>query len=159
MARQAQFGTSAQTLPQEPPGEDRRSGRRLRRVPASNFSVRRRLMLIEDDFMLRAHLSELLASEGYLVSCAADGVEALVRLDREPTPSVIVVDIVMPKMNGVSFREVQLQSAVLRSIPTIAVTAVRGVFDLDSLGFEQVLQKPLNFDHLVEALDKLCPTS
>jgi len=116
-------------------------------------------MLVEDDFMLRAHMSELLASEGYLVSCAADGAEALDRLEREPPPVAIVLDIVMPRMNGVSFREAQLQSPTLREIPTIAVTALHGAADVRSLGFEDIIAKPVQFDRLVEALAKLCPSS
>ncbi len=125
----------------------------------NTFAVRQRLLLVEDDFMLRAHMSELLAAEGYLVSCAADGAEALARLDREPPPAAIVLDIVMPRMNGVSFREAQLQSPALRQIPTIAVTALAGAPDVRGLGFEEILQKPVQFDRLVEALAKLCPSS
>lgn len=149
----------AETVPQERARVDRRAHSRPGRLSAPNFSVRQRLMLIEDDFMLRAHLSELLAAEGYLVSCAADGAEALERLEREPTPAVIVVDIMMPKMNGVSFREAQLQSPALRDVPTIAVTAVRGMLDLDALGFDEVLQKPLDFDRLLEAIVRVSPAT
>lgn len=109
--------------------------------------------------MLRANLSELLAAEGYLVTCAADGAEALYRLEREPAPAVILVDIMMPKVDGVSFRQAQLQSPELRNIPTIAMTAARGMVVLDTLQFEDVMQKPIDFDRLVESLTKLCPTS
>lgn len=160
MARQAQqVNMPAETVPRERTAEDQRAPRGSRRVSAPTFSVRQRLMLIEDDFMLRANLAELLAAEGFLVTCAADGAEALARLEREPTPAAIVVDIMMPRMDGMSFRQAQLQSPLLRSVPTIAVTAARGLFDLDPLGFEAVLHKPLDFDSLVEALAKLCPTS
>lgn len=137
----------------------RGAGRLQSRLGPPTFAVRQRLMLVEDDFMLRAHMSELLASEGYLVSCAADGAEALARLEREPAPAAIVLDIVMPRMNGVSFREAQLQSPSLREIPTIAVTALHGAADVQSLGFEDVLAKPVQFDRLVEALARLCPSS
>jgi two-component system chemotaxis response regulator CheY len=123
------------------------------------FAVRQRLMLVEDDFMLRAHMSELLASEGYLVSCAADGAEALDRLEREPPPAAILLDMVMPRMNGVSFREAQLQSPALRDIPTIAVTALHAAADVRGLGFEDIIAKPVQFDRLVEALAKLCPST
>lgn len=140
--------------------EDLRAGARAQpRRGSTVFAMRQRLMLVEDDFMLRAHLSELLASEGYLVSCAADGAEALDRLEREPAPAAIVLDIVMPRMNGISFREAQLQSPFLRQIPTIAVTAVHGAADVRGLGFEDILPKPVPFDRLVEALAKLCPSS
>ncbi len=109
--------------------------------------------------MLRQHLAELLALEGYYVSSAADGAEALWRLEREPLPSAILLDLVLPKMNGISFREVQLDSPVLRDIPTIVMTATRGIRDLTPLGFSEILSKPVPFERLVEALTKLCPAT
>ncbi len=155
----AQPESSTASVARERAREDLRPARRSPRGAPNTFAVRQRLMLVEDDFMLRAHMSELLAAEGYLVSCAADGAEALARLDREPPPAAIVLDIVMPKMNGVSFREAQLESPALREIPTIAVTALAGAPDVRGLGFEEVLQKPVQFARLVEALAKLCPSS
>jgi len=109
--------------------------------------------------MLRQHLAELLAAEGYYVSSAADGAEALWRLEREPLPSAILLDLVLPKMNGISFREAQLQSPVLREIPTIVMSATRGVRDLGSLNFCEILPKPVPFDRLVEALARVCPSA
>ncbi len=158
MARPARI-ESSETVPRDRSREGRRPPVRPHRLSAPTFSVRHRLMLIEDDFMLRANLSELLAAEGYLVTCAADGAEALYRLEREPAPAVILVDIMMPKVDGVSFRQAQLQSPELRNIPTIAMTAARGMVVLDTLQFEDVMQKPIDFDRLVESLTKLCPTS
>jgi two-component system, OmpR family, response regulator CpxR len=116
-----------------------------------------RILLIEDDFMLRAHLAELLMSEGYQVSCAADGAEALSRLMREPLPGAIILDIVMPKLNGVSFRQRQMAMPELRAIPTIALTAIRNLPELEQLGFARVLTKPANVAGLVEALAQLHP--
>lgn len=118
--------------------------------------ARQRLLLVEDDFMLRQNLAELLALEGYYVSSAADGAEALWRLEREPLPSAILLDLVLPKMNGISFREVQLESPALRDIPTIVLTATRGVRDLAPLGFTDILAKPVTFERLIEALAKVC---
>ncbi|HXJ20570.1 MAG TPA: response regulator [Polyangia bacterium] len=114
-----------------------------------------RILLIEDDFMLRANLAELLMSEGYQVSCAADGVEALLRLVREPLPAAIILDIVLPKVNGISFRQRQMAVPELSQIPTIALTAMKNLGDLDHLGFRHVLPKPTNIDHLFEALAQL----
>jgi two-component system, OmpR family, response regulator CpxR len=118
-----------------------------------------RLLLVEDDFMLRAHLAELLMSEGYQVSCAADGAEALTRLVREPLPGAIILDIVMPKLNGVSFRERQMAEPELRRIPTIALTALRDLTDLDQLAFDRVLTKPTNVARLIQALAQLRPAT
>ncbi len=117
----------------------------------------RRLLLVEDDFALRAHLAELLMQEGFYVGCAADGAEALRRLQQEALPAVILLDIMLPRVNGVAFREAQLRSAALRSIPTVVVTSRRDIPELDELEFSAVFRKPIDFDQLVETLNELCP--
>lgn len=117
----------------------------------------RRLLLIEDDFALRAHLAELLMQEGYYVGCAADGEEAIRRLQREPLPAAILLDIMLPRVTGVAFREAQMRTAGLRSIPTIAVTSVKDIDHLQTLGFAAVLRKPIDFDALTRTLARVCP--
>jgi CheY-like chemotaxis protein len=120
---------------------------------------RGRLMVVEDDFVLRTHLAELLTSEGFEVACAADGAEALWRLEREPTPTAILLDIVLPRMDGVSFRQEQLRSPELRAIPTIAVTATRDRPELESLEFHAVIRKPTSVDQLLALLADLGPNN
>ena len=131
--------------------------------PASSTRVtvgRPRILLVEDDFTLRAYLAELLIQEGYDVVCAADGAEAIHRLQREPAPpSAILLDIMLPRMGGVSFRQVQLRSTDLRDIPTVAMTATRDAKGLNNLWFEAVLPKPLDLDRLINMLAKFCPQS
>jgi two-component system, chemotaxis family, chemotaxis protein CheY len=117
----------------------------------------RRLLLVEDDIALRAHLAELMMQEGYYVGCAADGAEALRRLQVEPLPAAILLDIMLPRVNGVVFREAQLRSPGLRGIPTVAITSMKDLVDLDSLEFAAVFKKPIDFESLVETLDDLCP--
>jgi CheY-like chemotaxis protein len=119
--------------------------------------VSRRLLVIEDDFVLRASLSELLIQEGFEVSCAADGAEGLSRLEREPLPAAIVLDVVLPRMSGLSFRQEQLRSPAFRDIPTIAYTALRNEAELGSLGFHAVISKPASFDRLCQILSSICP--
>jgi len=114
-------------------------------------------MLVEDDFILRAHLAELLMFEGYAVTCAADGAEALRRLHKEPPPSVILTDILMPRLDGIALRNALLQTSDFRDIPTIALTSLRDSGSLQSLHFSEVVKKPLDLDHLLESLAKLCP--
>jgi two-component system response regulator MprA len=116
----------------------------------------RRLLLIEDDFALRAHLAELLMQEGYYVGCAADGEEAIRRLQREPLPAAILLDIMLPRVNGVAFREAQIRTSGLRSIPTIAITSVKDI-ELEALGFAAVFKKPLDFDAFTRTLARVCP--
>lgn len=116
-----------------------------------------RLLLVEDDFILRTSLAELLAGEGYDVTCAADGVEGLNRLLHEPPPSLIVLDICMPRIDGFSFRTVQLQTSTVRDVPTIAFTSLAEP-KVESFGFDAVIPKRATFDGLLETLTALCPS-
>lgn len=123
-------------------------------------TARPRILLVEDDFTLRAYLAELLIQEGYDVVCAADGAEAVGRLQREPVPpAAILLDIMLPRMGGVSFRQVQLRSADLRDVPTVAMTGTSNAKELSKLQFDAVLRKPIDLDHLVDMLAKFCPQS
>ncbi len=115
-----------------------------------------RLMLVDDDFILRANVAELLMLEGYNVTCAADGAEALRRLEHEPLPCLILLDIMLPHMDGTTFRKRQLQSPALRDVPTIAMTATPDLGELRALGFSEILKKPVSFDRLTETIDTLC---
>jgi CheY-like chemotaxis protein len=142
-----------------PPGREAGGRSISKRTPPLEVAARRRVLLIEDDFMLRQHMADLLSAEGYQVSSAADGADALWLLEREPLPVAIILDLVLPKMNGISFREAQLQSPTLRSIPTIVVSAIDKRVDLTSLGFAAIIPKPARFEKLAEALAKLCPST
>jgi CheY-like chemotaxis protein len=121
---------------------------------------RPRILLVEDDFALRAYLAELLIQEGYDVVCAADGAEAIGRLQREAAPpAAILLDIMLPRIGGISFRQMQLRSADLRDVPTVAMTGTRDAQGLNNLGFEAVLNKPVDLGRLVDMLAKFCPQS
>jgi len=151
-APDGEVGPSAAELPPLPPD----AMAQLRRTASFGPETAPRLLLIDDDFILRAHLAELLMLEGYSVTCAADGAEALRRLEHEPLPSLILVDIMLPRMDGISFRQAQLRNPLLRDLPTIALTATRDLEGLQNLGFTEIMRKPVNFDHLTETLAKFC---
>jgi CheY-like chemotaxis protein len=121
--------------------------------------ARPRLLLVEDDFILRAHLAELLMLEGYDVSCASDGAQALSKLLHEQAFSVIVLDLELPRIDGFSFRTVQLQSPTLREIPTIAFTSVRDPAKLPRFDFHAVIPKGTAFEPLMTTLAAVCPPS
>src|SRR6266404_2890917 len=82
------------------------------------------ILLIEDDFALRRSLAEYLVLEGFDVESAADGLEGLQRLTLESQrrPAVILLDMVMPHMNGLEFCARQKLSPSLPKIPIIAIT-------------------------------------
>ena len=113
---------------------------------------------MEDDFIFRASLAELMMMEGYDVSCAADGAEALYRLAHESPPSLIVLDIGLPRVDGVVLRTVQLRSQGLCDIPTIALTAINNPQRLAHLGFRAVVRKGSGWEALLDAIRAAAPT-
>jgi len=107
--------------------------------PAPPISV----LLIDDDREIREVLGELLADEGFLVEASWNGATALQRLQEGFRPDVIVLDIMMPIMDGSTFRTLQQQSALTSDIPVLGLTA----FPPRDADFE-CLTKPVHFDTL-----------
>ncbi|HET6149216.1 MAG TPA: response regulator [Polyangia bacterium] len=118
----------------------------------------RRILLIEDDFMLRGSLSEFLQGEGYRVESAANGVDALRRLERPPRPALILLDIMLPYMDGLEFRAVQRATPDIADIPVIVITAVGVQPEVaKELDLRRRFFKPLDLPQLLAAIDQACP--
>jgi CheY-like chemotaxis protein len=111
------------------------------------------ILLIEDDFMLRGSLAAVLESEGYRVECEANALDALRRLERPPRPSLILLDIMLPYMDGLEFRAVQRATPALTDIPVIVITAVGVRPDVAvELDLKQTFFKPLERPRLLDAI-------
>lgn len=117
-----------------------------------------RILIVDDDFAIRESLAELLAEEGYLSVAAANGRDALAKLDEDgPWPCLIVLDLMMPVMNGESFRELQLRIPELARIPTIVVTADDRVASrTEPMKVEGALQKPIDIQRFIDAVRDRC---
>ena len=115
------------------------------------------VLIVEDDTDLRETLADLLQAEGYRTAEAANGREALTRLRQAGLPCLILLDLMMPVMNGWEFREALRQDAALASIPVAILTGVRNSTDqaaaLDAVGY---FQKPLDFDALLATVEMYC---
>lgn len=100
-------------------------------------------------------MAEMLECEGFEAVVASNGKDALEVLHGPNHPHVILLDMMMPVMDGWTFRAIQRQDAELASIPVIVVTAAPEslVANLDAA---EVLHKPLDFDHLIEAVRSHC---
>ena len=128
-------------------------GSRPARSPADPALI----LLVEDDFVLRGSLAAVLQTEGYRVECAANALEALRRLERQPTPSLILLDIMLPYMDGLEFRGLQLAAPALADIPVIVITAVGVRPDVAAeLGLRQTFFKPLERQRLLDAISRHC---
>jgi CheY-like chemotaxis protein len=114
------------------------------------------VLIVDDDFDVREALADLLVDEGLSVVTAADGAEAikLLRTLHVP-PSIILLDLMMPVMNGYAFLEEQRRDPALSSIPVAVITAGHGV-DRARLGNSiTVVSKPFKSLQLTAILGTL----
>jgi CheY-like chemotaxis protein len=81
------------------------------------------ILIVEDEDDIRESLQEVLGSEGYNVNVASNGKEALEMLNSIPTPDLILLDLLMPEMNGMEFREKQMQMEKFSNIPVVVMSA------------------------------------
>ncbi|MDQ2980067.1 MAG: response regulator [Acidobacteriota bacterium] len=110
----------------------------------------RTLLLVEDDRELRESLAELLKDSGFDVHGVENGREALDYLEGFPPPCLVLLDLMMPVMNGWEFREAQAKNEKLAGIPVVILTA-DGRADLKAraLGVTDYLRKPIDVERLL----------
>jgi CheY-like chemotaxis protein len=112
----------------------------------------KKILIIEDDLSIRELLVEIFESEGYSVNSSINGAEALFALEKI-TPDVILIDIMMPVMDGFSFRQEQLKNPNWNEIPVIAMSAQDQKREkLESFGIHNFINKPLDLNHLLETV-------
>jgi two-component system, chemotaxis family, chemotaxis protein CheY len=108
-----------------------------------------KVLVVEDDPVVRDAVVELLALEGFATEQAANGCEALRLLKRErDRPDLILLDLMMPVMNGWAFREAQLADPELAPIPVVVMSAQ----DSSTIQAHAKLQKPFEIDQLLQAI-------
>src|SRR5262245_26146338 len=111
------------------------------------------ILIVEDDDGVRNTLREILIDEGYIVDAVEDGAKALRYLAEHPAPALILLDLMMPNMDGVEFRNRQLADAALAQIPVVVVSATHtGAAVAEQLGAADYLGKPLSIDELLHVV-------
>jgi CheY-like chemotaxis protein len=114
------------------------------------------VLVVDDDRDICEVVQTVLELEGYAVDTAGDGAEALARLRAGVRPSVIILDLMMPNMNGFQFREAQQQDPELRAIPVVVLSGDgRAAIKAATLGVEG-LRKPVELDVLLDAVRRSC---
>ncbi len=115
----------------------------------------KKILVVEDDLSIREIIIEILEGEGYLVSSGINGQEGLKSLELS-TPDLIIMDIMMPVMDGYAFREKLMKNSEWSSIPTLVMSAQNQSVDkLKSHGLENFINKPLDLSRLLEAVSTL----
>jgi len=119
---------------------------------------RRNILVVDDDAALRNTLIEALEGEGYRTTSASNGLEALERLRGEKTaPAVILLDMMMPVMDGWAFRDEQQRDPQLAEIPVVVFSAQGNVKEMASeVSASAYLKKPVTLKELLAILGKFC---
>jgi CheY-like chemotaxis protein len=113
-----------------------------------------RVLIVEDDADLREAIVVLLTQEGFETEVAGNGEEALEKARAHP-PDLIVLDLLMPVMDGWMFRAHQRYDPVLTTIPVVLLTGIP-IARLKNVGAAAALQKPFNPEQLVAAIRAHC---
>lgn len=116
------------------------------------------ILIVDDDFSIRELLSHLLQEEGFEVTAVADGEEALNILNRGPMhPCLILLDLMMPRINGWEFRRQQKQNLSLAPIPVALMSADRNLqAQAAALDVDDYLDKPINLNALFLVVERYC---
>ncbi|MFP2930275.1 response regulator [Pyxidicoccus sp. 3LG] len=119
---------------------------------------RHKVMVIEDDREIREALLELLEDHGCEVVGASNGERALAYLkSTDSLPCLILLDLMMPVMDGHAFREAQFQDPVLAKIPVVVVSAYRDVqANAEKLKAATYIKKPPKLEELTSAIAQHC---
>lgn len=108
-----------------------------------------RVLVVDDEPMVRETLGQVLSDEGYMVDLAIDGESAL-DLVHTVRPDAILLDLMMPGMNGRQFLQALRDEPAYASVPVLIMTAVHGLeVNLAAIGASELVEKPFNVDELL----------
>ncbi|HLK90894.1 MAG TPA: response regulator [Polyangia bacterium] len=116
--------------------------------------AREQILIVEDERSIRSALQGILEDEGYLVTTAEDGRQALDYLRAGRAPDLIVLDLRMPIMDGWEFRAAQKSDPALAQIPVLAISA-DGSAKAAAIDAQAYLRKPLSTDALLNTIGRI----
>jgi CheY-like chemotaxis protein len=112
------------------------------------------VLVIDDDAEIRQALTEILEDENYSVSAASNGKEAIDMVSRGPCPDVILLDVMMPVMDGWHFLSARLAHPRLVEVPIIIISAgIEAEREAKKVGVFEVAKKPLHVDDLIRRIE------
>ena len=123
-------------------------------VAGHSLKSRKRVLEVDDDPDIREMVSKLLLSEGYEVVSAVHGQDALEKMEGGFRPDVILLDLMMPVLNGFDVLRVMHRTPRWSSIPVVIVSANQGL-DLVARGTAAIISKPFDLDVLLNTVRQL----
>jgi CheY-like chemotaxis protein len=121
-----------------------------RQLVEDRFAV----LVVDDDLDIRESLRDVIEAEGFPVTCAANGEQALQLLAERPRPGLIVLDLMMPVMSGWEFLTVMREDKGLADIPVAVISASGSMTPPD--GATCFLRKPVDLDTILELVREYC---
>jgi CheY-like chemotaxis protein len=125
-------------------------------VASANGGHRHRILVVEDDEQLLAAMVSLLKLVGYIALGVPNGYVALQQLRGEQTPCLILLDLMMPEMDGWQFRKRQLGDPRLAAVPVIVCSAHGASEGVAPLRVQHYVEKPLDVRALLELIATCC---
>jgi PAS domain S-box-containing protein len=116
-----------------------------------------RVLVVDDDPVVHDVLASTLGKEGYALTHARDGMEAL-NIMRANPPDIVTLDVMMPKVDGWSVLGIMKSEAQLEQIPVIMLTIVDDRNLGFSLGASEYMTKPIDRNRLIALIQKFAPT-
>jgi len=115
----------------------------------------KRVLIVEDVADVRMMMKILIQMHGFETILARDGYEAVIKA-REEHPDIILMDLMMPIMDGFTATRLIRQSEELKKVPILAITAYGDTFVEKALeaGFDDVISKPVEFENLKPLLNQ-----
>ena len=114
------------------------------------------LLVVDDDEAFRKAMCAALADEGYHVAAAADGVEAMQHLRSEQKPRLVLLDLMMPRMNGWKVLNELRNDAALAAVPVIVISAGGRATLGSAPGAFAYFAKPFDWYAVLETVQQLC---
>ena len=116
------------------------------------------VLVVEDEPLIRALVAIAFEAEGYAVDTAADGAEALAKTNQQ-LPQAIVLDLMMPVMNGWDFLEAWQCQPTSPAVPVVVISAGGRQAEQAPRDVQAYLTKPFDLDRLVATVSGLVETN
>ena len=117
--------------------------------------MRCHVLIVEDDEDLREMMAQILTLEGFETATATNGRDALEYLRRSDAPQLILLDLMMPVMDGWEFQRERSRDPILADVPVVVLSAMDETRAAGAATHE-FLKKPLDFDRLLQLVRGYC---
>ncbi|MCU1279154.1 MAG: hypothetical protein JWM53_2700 [bacterium] len=113
------------------------------------------VLIVDDDEDIRDTIQSLLQLRGFTVDTAADGLSGLERMRRGPLPALVILDFMMPGMNGDEFLAAQMSDPQLAAVPVVLLTVAGEAGGAARVAIERIA-KPIDLQLLFSTVARFC---